>query len=39
MRAHYDAMEKQPAKSQANTRASYSYNRSDNLLTLTPQQR
>ena len=39
MRAHYDAMEKQPAKTQANTRASYRYNRSDNLLTLTPQRR
>ena len=39
MRAHYDAMEKQPAKTQADTRASYSYDPSDNLLTLTPQQR
>ena len=39
MRANYDALEKQPAKTHADTRASYSYDRSENLLTLTPQQR
>lgn len=39
MRAHYDAMDKQPPVPEASTRVSFSYNRSDNLLTLTPQPR
>ena len=36
MRNHYDALKKQPAKPQKDTRASYNYNEHDNLLTLTP---
>lgn len=39
MRAKYDVMEKEPPRTEANTLAHYSYNRSDNLLTLTPQRR
>ena len=39
MRAHDDAIEKQPPSPEASTRVSFSYNRSDNLLTLTPQPR
>ncbi len=39
MRAHYDAIEKQPPSPEASTRVSFRYNRSDNLLTLTPQPR
>jgi hypothetical protein len=39
MRAHYDAIEKQPPSPEASTRVSFSYSRSDNLLTLTPQPR
>jgi hypothetical protein len=39
MRAHYDAIEKQPPTAEVSTRVSFSYSRSDNLLTLTPQPR
>jgi hypothetical protein len=39
MRAHYDAIEKQPPTAEVNTRVSFRYNRSDNLLTMTPQPR
>jgi len=39
MRAHYDAMEKQPPAAEPSTRISTSYSRTDNLLTLTPQPR
>lgn len=39
MRAHYDALEKQPPTPQRSTAISTSYSRSDNLLTLTPQAR
>ena len=39
MRAHYADIEKQPPSPEASTRVSFSYNRSDNLLTLTPQPR
>lgn len=39
MRAHVDAMEKQPPAAEPSTRISTSYSRSDNLLTLTPQPR
>lgn len=39
MRAHYDAIETQPPSPEASTRVSFSYNRRDNLLTLTPQPR
>jgi hypothetical protein len=39
MRAHYADIEKQPPSPEASTRVSFSYSRSDNLLTLTPQPR
>jgi hypothetical protein len=39
MRAHYVAMEKRPPTAETNTRISFSYNRSDNLLTMTSQPR
>jgi Zn-dependent protease with chaperone function len=39
MRAHYADIEKQPPSPEASTRVSFSYNRSDNLLTLAPQPR
>lgn len=39
MRAHYDAMEKRPPTAETSSRISLSYNRSDNLLTMTPQPR
>ncbi len=39
MRAHYDRLEQDPPKPQPNTRASYRYDRADNLLTLTPPPR
>ena len=39
MRTFYDAIEKQPPTAEVSTRVSFRYNRSDNLLTLTPQPR
>ena len=39
LRAHYDAMEKQPPAAEPSTRISTSYSRTDNLLTITPQPR
>ncbi len=39
LRAHYDAMEKQPPAAEPSTRISTSYSRADNLLTITPQPR
>ena len=39
MRRHYDALEKHPPAAETSTRLSFSYNRSDNLLTMTPQPR
>ena len=39
MRTFYDAIEKQPPTAEVSTRVSFSYSRSDNLLTLTPQPR
>jgi predicted Zn-dependent protease len=39
MRAHVDALEKQPPAPEPGSRISTSYSRSDNLLTLTPQPR
>ena len=37
--AQYAAIEKQPPTAETNTRISFSYSRSDNLLTMTPQPR
>lgn len=37
MGAHYDALARKPPAAEPSTRASYTYNRADNLLTLTPQ--
>jgi len=39
LRAHYDAMEKQPPAAEPSTRISTSFSHSDNLLTLTAQPR
>ena len=39
MRAHYDAIEKNPPAAAASTLASYRFDRAENLLTLTPQRR
>ena len=39
MRAHVDALEKQPPAPEPSSRISTSYSRSDNLLTVTPQPR
>lgn len=39
MRRHYEALKAQPPVAQAGTRATYTYNRDDNLLTLNPQSR
>jgi predicted Zn-dependent protease len=39
MQAHYDTMEKQRTKIQPHTLASYNYDRSDNLFTLTPRKK
>lgn len=39
MRAYDHAIEKQPPSTEASTLVSFSYNRSDNLLTMTPQPR
>lgn len=39
MRAHVDALEKQPPAPEPGSRISTSYSRSDNLLTVTPQPR
>lgn len=39
MKAHYDALAKHPPKAQPSTRASSSYDRSENLLTLRPYLR
>lgn len=39
MRAHYDAIEKRPPAAETSTRIRSSYNRSENLLTLTPLPR
>jgi hypothetical protein len=39
MRAHYDALEKEPPAAQAGPAASTRYNRTENLLTLRPQPR
>ncbi len=39
MRTFYDVIEKQPPTAEVSTRVSFRYNRSDNLLTLTPQPR
>ena len=39
MTAHDDVIEKQPPTTEVSSRVSFRYNRSGNLLTLTPQQR
>lgn len=39
MRAHYDAIEKQEPTSEVSSRVSFSYNRNNNLLTMTPRPR
>ena len=39
MRRHYDKLEKQPPTPQPSTTLRFSYSRSDNLLTVTPQPR